>query len=1095
MSEDEKGEMKKTTSPVYLTEEQFNELLNRIPTSTMNKNFTRCMLRFNGERDHLKVEEFVTAVEIYKKVEKITDEDALIGFPLLLKDTASTWWTGIQAGIKTWPKAISALRSAFAPKRQPYEIYVELFADIQGYKEPIDTFLCRKRALLGMLPTKRHREEEQLDLIYGLLKVELKKEIARSDITTFAELLEKARHLESLENVTSKNPSVFNEKPATNRCLFCGRRGHKIEVCRKRSAQMTEHKQSSATILKPSNPVTEKQEPIKSAINCYGCGTPGVFRSNCEKCKLKESPPKPVSFFTIETNLEDHVKIPTIEINIYGQHGYAFIDTAARTSIASNYLYQLMLENGAKFREQVINISLADGTVKQQNLLITAVEVTLGKRTIPITLSVLPDAKDNRTLLGIDFLDSAGIILNLPQRFWTFADMPDERFDFLHLKNEKIKILKKAKKISFKEEELSEFLQWSKELHMISPIQASPSPIHDEGSPPKRPRWQLIKLDTPPRPVHPREPADQESELDPRVNYLPINPMSLYSLNLLLQPNEAQLLTNEEKTQLNSLLVEFNDIFNEKGSPTNYTEHRIETGNCQPIAVKPYRLSPARQQQLKHKLDEMISNDIIEECNSPWSAPVILVPKGQNDVRVCIDYRQLNEVTKPDRYPLPRIDDLLHQAKAMPYMSTIDLQSGYWQIKVHADDQAKTAFISKYGIYKFKRMPFGLRNAPATFQRLMDKFVHGLKAQCVLCYLDDLIIRSETFSQHLIDLNEVFAKLRDFNLRANRKKCQFGCSKIKYLGHLIVPEGIKTDMDKISAIANRPEPRNLKQLISFLQTASWYRRFIQNFAEIARPLTNLTKKKVKWQWCDDEQKSYESLKRLLTTAPILKQADYESPFTIKTDASNYAIGAALVQGEGSEEHPIQYASRLLTPAECNYTVTEKEATAQQCALTLLNEVFLRYGLPRRITSDNGTQFISAVMQQLTYCLGIQQILTPVYHPEPNIVERKNRDMKTQIAIMVQNKHIRWPETLPAIRFSMNSAYNQSTGFTAGHLTFGREMRTPYKITHNFSDIVQSEKFIPDITPYLRNLANDLDTAKANVEDMQDKNRQRANQKR
>lgn len=173
----------------------------------------------------------------------------------------------------------------------------------------------------------------------------------------------------------------------------------------------------------------------------------------------------------------------------------------------------------------------------------------------------------------------------------------------------------------------------------------------------------------------------------------------------------------------------------------------------------------------------------------------------------------------------------------------------------------------------------------------------------------------------------------------------------------------------------------------------------------------------------------------------------------------------------------------------------KEATAQQCALTLLNEVLLRFGLPRRITSDNGVQFVSAVMQQLTYCLEIQQILTPVYHPEPNIAERKNRDMKSQIAIMVQNQHNRWPETLPAIRFAMNSAYNQSTGFTAAYLTFGREMKTPYEITHNFSDIVQSEKFIPDITPYLKNLANDLAIAKANIEEMQDNNRQRVNLRR
>jgi hypothetical protein len=347
----------------------------------------------------------------------------------------------------------------------------------------------------------------------------------------------------------------------------------------------------------------------------------------------------------------------------------------------------------------------------------------------------------------------------------------------------------------------------------------------------------------------------------------------LYSIDFYLRPNEGETLFNDNKNKMNQLLTEYKEIFNENGVATSHTTHRIDTGNHSPIAVKPYRLSPKRQEQLREKLDDMINQDIIEECDSPWSAPVIMVPKKDDDIRVCVDYRQLNNITKPDRYPLPRIDDLLHQAKAMPFMSTIDLQSGYWQIMVHPDDQDKTAFISPFGMYRFKRMPFGLRNAPATFQRLMDKFIRSLKAKCVLAYLDDLIIRSPTIEQHLQDLREVFEKLNEFNLRANRRKCHFCCSSIKYLGHLIVPEGIKTDPEKISAIKDREPPKNLKQLISFLQTASWYRRFIQNFAEIARPLTHLTKKTTIWQWQNKQQEAFNTLKTALTTAPVLKQAD------------------------------------------------------------------------------------------------------------------------------------------------------------------------------------------------------------------------------
>lgn len=1361
---------KPTAPPVVLSQEQFTELLSRISISTMaNKNFTRCTLRFDGEFNHNKLEEFVSAIEVYKQIENISDDEALTGLPLLLQGTASTWWQGVRAETKTWASAMKNLRSAFAPPKQPHDIYMELFSCPQAKAESIDAFLCRKRALLGQLPSKRHKEEEQIDFIYGQLKLTLRKKIARSDIKNFAELIEKARHLETLTATDDGNiPTLHKPNVATNkskRCLFCSKKGHVFDECRKRLFQLK--KEESKEII---NEAINK-EIGKPVITCYGCGSPGVFRSNCLNCKSKETPPKPVAFYRTEIALQDNIKIPTIEVTIKNQQGYAYLDTAARTSIAGTKLYNLLLQSGVEFGERTANITLADGKITLQKLLTTNIDVTIGNRTMPITFSVIPNANDNRTLLGIDFLETAGIILNLPQRYWYFLDNPKEHFEFLQLKNH-IPILKAAKQLDFdsyeEKGEIQNFLHWANELKMLSPIPDSPPPRQDDSSPPKKPRWQLIQLESPFPPPRPREPADINSYIDPRIDYVPINPTQLYSVDILLHPNKGHLMSNNEKNKFNNLIEEFKDVFATKGEPTSYIEHKIDTEQHNPISVKPYRLSPFRQQQLRAKLDDMINNNIVEECDSSWCSPVILVPKGENDVRVCIDFRKLNEITVPDRYPLPRIDNLLHQAKAMPFMSTIDLQSGFWQIKVHPDDQDKTAFISPFGMYRFKRMPFGLRNAPATFQRLMDKFVHGLKAQCVLAYLDDLIVRSSTFEQHLHDLREVFEKLRKFRLRANREKCRFGCSKIKYLGHLIVPEGIETDPEKISAITDRTEPKNLKQLISFLQTASWYRRFIENFAEIAKPLTNLTKKNRSWQWKNEQKQSYKTLQEALTSAPILKQADFEKPFTIKTDASNYAIGAALLQGEGPQEHPIEYASRLLTPAERNYTVTEKEAlaivwavakfrgyiegskfitvtdhqplkwllnlksptgrlarwalqlqpynleikyspgktniladtlsrppcvedhdtrkceictleydlpnrsennirneqikdenlkviiktledqaesedyahwskrgfllnkgvlyrfapdqenenaklvvpkhevknvlksyhdaptaghlgvertvkriennffwkglrkdviqyvktciecqkykptnqkpaglfqptangqrfeilsidlfgplprglkdekwifiiedtasrwvelfalteaTAQQCALTLLNEVLLRYGLPRRISSDNGTQFVSAIMQQLTFCLDIQQFMSPVYHPEPNIVERKNRDLKSQIAIMVQNKHNKWPETLPAIRFSMNSAYNRSTGYSAAYLTFGRELRTPFENSHNFSEVVQSENFIPEITPYLRQLSIDLTSAKLNVETTQDNNRKRANQKR
>lgn len=240
-------------------------------------------------------------------------------------------------------------------------------------------------------------------------------------------------------------------------------------------------------------------------------------------------------------------------------------------------------------------------------------------------------------------------------------------------------------------------------------------------------------------------------------------------------------------------------------------------------------------------------------------------------------------------------------------MSTMDLSSGYWQIQVHQDDQEKTAFITPFGMYQFIRMPFGLRNAPTTFQRLMDRFKNTMPGIPILAYLDDLIVMSPSFNEHLLHLEKTFQQLSKFGLRAHRDKCHFGCPEVKYLGHIITKKGLNVDPAKIDAIVSIPEPANIKTLLSFIQTCSWYRRFIPKFADTIQPLTKLTKKNQEWQWEKEQQKAFDEMKKLLTTAPILQQAEEAMPFTIRTDASGYAIGAVLSQGEKENEHPIEYA--------------------------------------------------------------------------------------------------------------------------------------------------------------------------------------------
>ncbi|GFX55586.1 retrovirus-related Pol polyprotein from transposon 17.6 [Trichonephila clavipes] len=313
-------------------------------------------------------------------------------------------------------------------------------------------------------------------------------------------------------------------------------------------------------------------------------------------------------------------------------------------------------------------------------------------------------------------------------------------------------------------------------------------------------------------------------------------------------------------------------------------------------------MNPSKKEILKREIDRFIAEGIIEECESPYAFTVSLIPKPNGTFRLCIDYRKLNEITVADTYPLPRMDDLLHQARLTPFMSTLDLRAGYHQIKVHVEDQDKTAFVCPFGTYRYLRMPYGLRNAPATFQRLMNRFCNGLEDILALPYLDDIIVLSETFEKHMFNLKAIFERLLLFKLKANREKCHFASSRVKYLGFWITQKGIEVDPEKVASVLDIPPPKNVKE------------------------------KKVQWQWGFDQQNAFQTLKNCLTTPPVLKQADGTQPYIIRIDSSNYALGAVLLQGEGSDEHPIEYASRLLTPAERNYSTTEREALAVVWAL-------------------------------------------------------------------------------------------------------------------------------------------------------------------
>jgi hypothetical protein len=1273
---------------IALTNEQFQQLLqgfrgtNPAPTVAGNNfpasgNFSKCQTRFDGKPTS-DVNAFIDGLEIYKNCVNISDENAVRGLPMLLDGFAASWYQGVKATVTTWDEGLTLLRSTFGARKPPHRVYRELFAKDQDNKVATNVFVCKARAILSHLPAGTLSEEIQLDMVYGLLNVRIRERIPRDKVTSFTELLDMARGVE--ETFAEKRDPTSEAKTATIvRCAYCKNAGHTKEECQK----LAKRNSSAAAPTKVVPPKEIAKTAPSSTLKCFGCGKVGYTITNCPQCS--STPGSSTSFCTFNPKKNNETLVyprsrPLFPINILGTQGTGLIDTAAKQSVAGETLYQLLKSKGQVFTKDTMTIKLADGSGKCENILVARVSVGLADRVISTTFIVLPKATNNNTLLGIDFLQDAGICLNINSRTWNFHDKP-------HVQH----------KLTFENEEVS-------------------------------------------------------------------GPIELLTFTLL-RPDEGASLSMEEKQTFNLLLEKNQDIFDVGGEATPYIEHSIDTGDHDPIAVPPYRMTPPRKEILRNEIERLLKENVIEECESPWAAPVVMVPKKDGSIRLCVDFRRLNAVTVADSYPLPRLDDLIHSTTQAKFMTTIDLRAGYHQINVKSAHRDKTAFVTPFGTFRYIRMPFGLRNAPGTFQRLIDHFRRGLGDLVVLAYLDDIIVLSSCFEKHIADLQCVFDRLRKFKLRANRAKCHFSCATVKYLGHLITQDGIQVDPEKVTAITQRSEPQNAKQVLSFLQTCSWYRKFIENFAEISRPLSELTRKSAIWKWESAQQNAFDKLKVLLASAPTLKQNDPKSPYVLKTDASNYALGAVLTQRSEDGEHPIEYASRTLNQSEINYSTTEKEAlavvwaldkfrgyvegspvtvisdhqplkwllslkspsgrlarwalriqgydlkidyvpgrqnlvadtlsrppckhaedtacdvctvtvdvptrspaeiraeqkkdpellkiidsfesnhddfskwtergyvmangilhrysgeedvedaqlvvpsherprlmqdyhdaptaghygvertlqriahryyftgmrryvteylkncadcqrykastqkpaglvqtpaynrrfevlsvdlfgplpetptgekwifivedtatkwvelfgltraTADECARVLINQVFFRYGLPRQLISDNGVQFVSSVMQHICDYFSIKQSLIPLYHPQANMVERKNRDLKPRLAILVGDDHTSWMERLPVIRFAMNTASSETTGHTAAFLTFARELRTPDQVNNDPRAIPRHENLISELTPYLRRMTAVWNEARERHDIQQDRHKVYADQRR
>ena len=415
-----------------------------------------------------------------------------------------------------------------------------------------------------------------------------------------------------------------------------------------------------------------------------------------------------------------------------------------------------------------------------------------------------------------------------------------------------------------------------------------------------------------------------------------------------VQQTDASL-TIAQKAQFAKLLTSYSDVISSGLHDVGCTpviKMHINTGQAAPIKQAPRRIPYCYMPEVNKELAVLEQTGIISKGESSWASPIVIVRKKTGEIRICVDYRKLNAVTIKDAYPLPRVDDLLDALSGSAYFSSLDLASGYFNVEVAEEDKPKTAFCTPFNTYIYNRMPFGLSNAVAVFQRLMTAVLGGLIGHQACAYLDDVIIFSKTFEEHIARLQNVLQRFRETKLKIKLSKCSFCASSVQFLGHVVDKNGIRPDKTKISKIVAWPEPKGLDEVRSFLGFANYYRRFVHNYAQISKPLARLMEKDAPFEWTDECSRSFKSLKLNLSTTPILAYPKFDKPFILDTDASGYAIGAVLSQIDDSKvERPIAFFSRLLSKPEQNYSVTRKELLAmidamEQYRVYLLGKKFL-----------------------------------------------------------------------------------------------------------------------------------------------------------
>lgn len=525
-------------------------------------------------------------------------------------------------------------------------------------------------------------------------------------------------------------------------------------------------------------------------------------------------------------------------------------------------------------------VRLADGSQQQTSALVTKAPVRIGSYQDHFDLVALP-LSGYDAIIGMPWLDQYNPTIDWQRQQLQFNDERGCRHELVGRKKK----------------------EPSDELQVLSAKEV-------------RQQWRLNQLEQV-CVVFPQQVMDLAAELHSMESSSSATPKD---------PEAARLSQASKQFEL-----EYSDVFSDELSglpPKRAVDHKIELiPGSSPPSRPTFRLSATELVELKRQLEELLKGNLIRPSKSPFGAPILFVKKKDGTMRLCVDYRALNNITIKNSYPLPRVDELFDRLQGSKYFSKIDLRSGYHQIRIDDEDVPKTAFRTRYGHFEFMVLPFGLTNAPATFMHLMHETFRPFLDSFVIVFLDDILIYSKTQEEHHRHVRQVLDVLRKQKLFAKLSKCELFRTEVEFLGHLIGRDGVRMMEDKVKAVQEWPVPTTVTQVRAFLGTAGYYRKFIKDFSSVAAPLSDLTKDGVTFEWSAKQEESFQKLKGAMAQAPILILPDPNLSYVVNTDASGFATGAVLQQDQGKGLQPIAYLSKKMQDAETRYPVHEQELLA------------------------------------------------------------------------------------------------------------------------------------------------------------------------